>query len=101
MPSEASAYAAILVMAGVTLATRLLGAEIMQRVARSSRVERFLDALSSSVIAAIVVTVVAQNGPREAMAVALAGLVMLAMKNALWAMISGMAAAAAWTALAG
>lgn len=100
MPSDLSAYAAILVMAGVTLATRLLGAGLMRWTEPSKRLERFLDALSISVIAAIVVTVIARGGLREAVAVAIAGLVMTASKSAVWAMISGMAAAAAWTALA-
>ena len=101
MPSDLAAYTAILVMAAVTLATRFLGAAIMQRVSASKRVERFLDALSSSVIAGIVATFVAQNGLREAMAVALAGMVMLAFNSAIWAMVSGMVVAALWAALIG
>ena len=99
MPSDLSAYAAILIMAAVTLATRLLGAEIMQRVAASKRVEGFLDALSASVIAAIVVTYVTQNGLREGAAVALAAMVVLTLKSTVWAMLSGIAAAALWTAV--
>ena len=100
MPGELSAFAAILVMAGVTLATRLFGAELMRWAPPSARLERFLDALSSSVIAAIVVTVLARGGLREALAVAIAALVMVSLKSAVWAMIGGMAAAAIWTALA-
>ena len=99
MPTDLSAYAAILIMAAVTLATRLLGAEIMQRVATSKSLERFLDALSSSVIAAIVATYVTQHGLREAAAVAVAAMVMLALRSAVWAMISGMAVAALWAAM--
>lgn len=88
-------------MAAVTLATRLGGAVVMRHIPNSARVERFLEAMASSVIAALVVTVVAQGGLREAVAVTLAGLVMLAAKNALAAMVVAMVAAAAWTALAG
>ncbi len=101
MPGELAAYAAILMMAAVTLATRLLGAAFMERVSASPRVERFLEALSSSVLAAVVATVVAQGGLREAAAVALAALVMLSVKSAIWAMLAGMGAAALWTALLG
>lgn len=101
MPNDLAAYTAILIMAAVTLATRILGAEIMQRVSASKRLERSLDALSSSVIAAIVASFVAQHGLREAMAVAMAGIVMLAFNSAIWAMIAGMAVAAFWAALIG
>ncbi len=101
MPNDLSAHSAILIMSGVTLATRLLGAEIMYRVAMSKRVELFLDALSSSVVAAIVATAIAQGGFREATAIALAGMLMLATGKAVLAMISGMAAAALWYNLIG
>lgn len=101
MPDDLTAVVAIALMAAVTLATRLGGAVVMRHIPNSARVERFLEAMASSVIAALVVTVVAQGGLREAVAVTLAGLVMLAAKNALAAMVVAMVAAAAWTALAG
>lgn len=88
-------------MALVTLATRLAGALVMRYVPNLAWVERFLEAMASAVIAALVVTVVAQNGMREAVAVALAAATMLALKNPQAAMVTGMVAAATWTFVAG
>ncbi|GLQ07563.1 AzlD family protein [Sneathiella chinensis] len=97
MPDSLSAYLAILLMAAVTLLTRALGPLIMARVAVSKRVEHFLEALSSSVLAAIVATALFQGGPREATAVAIAGAVMLLTRKSIAAMGAGMAAAALWS----
>lgn len=94
-------YAAIAVMAAAALATRLLGPEIMRRLGRSPRAERFLEALSSAVIAGIVATAVARGGWREAAAIAAAAVVMVVGRSALGAMLSGVAVAALWTALLG
>lgn len=101
MPNDLSAFVAILVIAGVTFGARLLGPLIMQNVGSSERVERFLEALSASVITAIVATAIARGGYREAAAVAVAATVMGASKSAVWAMIAGMVFAAGWTAIAG
>ena len=88
----------ILLVAAVTFGSRIAGALLMQRVAVSHSVERFLDGLSVSVIAALVASLVAQDDLRTATAVALASLVMLASKSAIWAMLAGMGAAAVWSA---
>ncbi len=69
----------------------------MSKVRVSTRVDRFLEALSVSVIAALVVSVLAQNGMREAAAVAFASLVMLQSKSAVWSMLTGIIVAAAWS----
>ena len=69
----------------------------MSHINASAKVERFLDGLSVAVIAALVASILAQNGLRETAAVALAVLVMLRSANATRAMIAGMAAAALWT----
>lgn len=97
MAGDLSTWAAICVVAGVTFASRLAGSFLMARVKTSARVERFLDGLSVGVIAALVASTLAQNGLREGAAVALAVLVMLRSANAAWAMVAGMALAAAWT----
>ena len=97
MAGDLSTWAAICVVAGVTFASRLAGSFLMARVEASARVERFLDGLSVGVIAALVASTLVQNGLREGAAVALAVLVMLRSANAAWAMVAGMALAAAWT----
>ena len=97
MPSDLSAALAIALIAAVTYGSRIAGALVMSRITISPRVERFLDGMSISVIAAIVASMLAQNGPREAAAVALAVLVMLGARSAVWAMLAGVACAAAWS----
>lgn len=97
MPNELAAWVAILVIATVTFSCRLAGSILMSKVQVSPKVDRFLDALSVSVIAALVASVLAQNGLREAAAVAFASLVMLRSKSAVWAMLTGIIVAAAWS----
>lgn len=97
MVDATTAYLAIAMMALVTLGTRLGGAYIMRFVTLSPRVTGFLDAMSASVLAAIVATFVVNNGTREGLAVGAAILVMLATRSAVAAMVAAMAFAAAWT----
>ena len=97
MIDELTVWTAIVLIASVTLASRLAGSFLMSHVNASARIERFLDGLSVAVIAALVASILAQNGFREAAAVALAVLVMLRSANATWAMIAGMPVAALWT----
>ena len=96
-----STWAAISIVAGVTLASRLAGSFLagsflMGRADASPGVERFLDGLSVAVIAALVASSLAQNSLREGVAVAVTVLVMLRSATATRAMIAGMALAAAW-----
>lgn len=100
MASESVLWIAILLVAGITFASRLAGAMAMSRVPISKAVERYLDGLSVSVIAALVASLVAQGDLRMATAISLAALVMLGSRNAVWAMLAGMAVAASWSALA-
>lgn len=93
------AAAAIALMALATLATRLLGPEIMRVIGDSARARRFVEALSLSVLAAIVAAALSRGGAREAAAVAAACLAMWLTRSAALAMVAGMALAAAWTAL--
>jgi uncharacterized membrane protein len=97
MVDATTAYLAIAIMALVTLGTRLGGAYVMRFVTLSPRVTGFLDAMSASVLAAIVATFVVNNGTREGLAVGAAILVMLATRSAVAAMVAAMAFAAAWT----
>ena len=97
MIDDLTVWTAIVLIASVTLASRLARSFLMNHVNASARIERFLDGLSVAVIAALVASILAQNGLREAAAVALAVLVMLRSANATWAMIAGMAVAALWT----
>jgi len=101
MPGDLSAALAIALMIAVTFGSRLAGPLIMSRVGLSPRIERFLDGLSVSVIAALVASIVAQGGLREAAAVAVAAIVMLGARSAIWAMLAGVACAAAWSAVTG
>lgn len=96
-----TAYLAIAVMALVTLSTRLGGAFVMRFVTLSPRVTSFLEAMSASVLAAIVATFIVNNGTREVLAVGIAILVMLATRSAIWAMFAAMAFAAGFTVFLG
>jgi uncharacterized membrane protein len=97
MVDAPTAYLAIAMMTLVTLGTRLGGAFVMRFVTLSPRVTGFLEAMSASVLAAIVVTFLVNNGTREAIAVGVAILVMLATRSAIWAMFAAMAFAAGFT----
>ena len=99
MPNDFSALVAIALIAALTYGSRIAGALVMSRISTSPRIERFLDGLSVSVIAAVVASMLAQDGPREAAAVALAALVMLGTSNAVVAMLAGVLCAAAWSFL--
>jgi uncharacterized membrane protein len=99
MVDAPTAYLAIAMMTLVTLGTRLGGAFVMRFVTLSPRVTGFLEAMSASVLAAIVVTFLVNNGTREAIAVGVAILVMLATRSAIWAMFAAMAFAAGFTLL--
>lgn len=89
-----------MLLAGLTFGSRLAGALLMHAVKISPAVERFLDALSVSVVAALAGSIIAQGDLRSAVAVGLAAIIMLAFRSAAWAMFSGMAAAAVWTQIA-
>lgn len=77
MPDVLSAWLAILLVSGVTLASRLSGPILMARLPMSTTVERFLQNLSLSVIAALVASMLMRGGLREAASVTAAALVMV------------------------
>jgi uncharacterized membrane protein len=88
------AYLAIVVMAAVTLAMRAGGFWAMAHVPLTPRVRRMLEALPGSIVAAIVLPIVAKGGAGEALAVAVAVAVMVLRRNELIAVAAGMAVAA-------
>lgn len=97
MPNDLTPWIAILVIAAVTFFNRVAGPILMSRIETSARVERFLDAMSVSVIAALIASILAQGGWREAGAVALSAFVMVQTKSAVWAMMAGIGVAAIWS----
>ncbi len=101
MPDAFSAWGAILLASTLTLATRLSGPVVMAWLPMSPRIEQFLQNLSLSVLAALVATMLARGGLREAAAVAVAVFVMVLLRKSIWAMGAGMLCAAGWTFLLG
>ena len=88
---------AILVVAFVTFCNRIAGPVLMSRIAISDRIERFLDAMAVSVVAALVASIIAQAGWREAAAVTICAVVMLRSQSAGCAIIAGICMAAGWS----
>ncbi len=101
MSASPEAMLAIVLMAAVTLVTRIGGASLMRWVPITPAVEGFLAALSSSVIVAIVATLLARGGARELAAVAVAVAAMWLLRSPAIAMFAGVACAAAWFAWTG
>jgi uncharacterized membrane protein len=97
VPDVFSAWMAILLIAGITLASRIGGPLLMAYLPMSAAVERFLQNLSLSVIAALVASMLARGGLREAASVAVAVVAMIVLRNSIWAMSAGMICAALWT----
>lgn len=89
---------AVLIMAGATFATRIAGVVFMAQVKPSPGVERFLEGLSVSVIAALVATALISADIRSYAAVAVATLVVLTTRNMIGALIAGMLVAAMFSA---
>lgn len=96
---DAQTALAIAAMAIVTYATRIAGPVLMRFAPITPRIERLIDAASQSAIAALVASSLARQGPREAAAVAVAGVVMLLTRKPLAAMVAAMTVAAAWRAV--
>ena len=86
--------AAILVMALATYAMRAGGFWLMAFMPRSPRLQRMIEALPGSVVTAAVLPLIVREGPVAALAIAVAGAVMLATRKDLLAVLAGMAVAA-------
>ena len=66
----------------------------MARVPLTARVRRMLEALPGSIVAAIVLPIVAKSGPVAVIAIVTAAAAMLLRRNAFLAVAAGMMAAA-------
>ena len=95
MVDDVTAVGAVLVLALVTLATRLAGVWIMSYVEITARIEAFLKYMATSVFIAIVVPAAVNGAPRIGLAVGAAAIAMIASRSALAAMLIGAAVAAA------
>ena len=101
MLDSPSAAAIVGLVAAITFGSRIIGALVMTQVGISPRITRFLSGLSVSVLAALVASMLARGGLREAAAVLVAVVVMLATRSAVFAMLAGIACGSFWTMLAG
>ena len=86
---------ALLAMAAIVLLMRAGGFWLMGRVPLTPRVRRTLEALPGSIVAAIVLPIVARIGLVAALAVVAAALVMTWRRNELVAVAAGIAVAIA------
>lgn len=100
MVDSLSVAIAITAIVLVTLLTRLAGPWLMRHVPTTPRVEAFLEAMSTSVIAGLIVTTLLHSGLREGGAVIAAVAVMWLTRSAVAAMAAGMVTAAIWSAVA-
>jgi uncharacterized membrane protein len=95
MVDEASAVGAILLLALVTIATRIGGVWIMSFIEITPRIEAFLRYMAASVLVSIIVPATLAATPRIWFAVAIAALVLVTTRSALSAMFAGTVVAAA------
>jgi len=94
MVDEVPAAVAVLLLALVTLATRIAGVWVMSYVEITPRIEAFLKSMATSVLIAIVVPATVHASPRLWLAVGAAAAAMIATRSALGAMLIGTAVAA-------
>ena len=86
-------------MAGVTLLTRLAGHWMMGQVTLTPRIRRMLEALPGSVVAALVMPVMVQEGLPAIVAIVAVALLMIWRRNECLALACGIAIAAGLRAL--
>jgi uncharacterized membrane protein len=89
-----AAIAVVVLLAVVTMATRVGGVWIMSYVRITPRVEAFLKYMSVSVLISIVAATTWAAGPRIWLGVGTAALVTIATRSAVGAMLAGTALAA-------
>jgi branched chain amino acid efflux pump len=89
-----AAGVAVLLLAAVTAGTRVGGVWLMSHVRITPRIETFLKYMSVSVLIAIVAPATWRGGPHIWIGVAMAALVMVAIRSALAGMLAGTALAA-------
>jgi uncharacterized membrane protein len=94
MVDAVAATSAVILLAVVTMATRVGGVWIMSDVTITPRIEAFLKYMSVSVLISIVVATSWAAGPRIWLGVGTAALAMVATRSPLGAMLAGTALAA-------
>lgn len=94
MVDAVAAISAVVLLALVTMATRVGGVWIMSYVTITPRVEAFLKYMSVSVLISIVAATTWAAGPRIWLGVGAAALAMIASRSAVGAMLAGTALAA-------
>lgn len=90
---------ALVVMALVTFATRIGGFLVMIWIPLSARVQRFLEALSGSVLVALVLPMAIHGDLAGQLALLVAAITMLATRNSVAAIAAAMIAVVALRAL--
>lgn len=96
MLSDWSYLIAVTVLALVALGTRLSGALLMAWVTPTPRIERFLEGMAVSVIAALVASSLVTMDIKTFVATGSAMFVAAFSRNVIWAMLAGMIVAAAY-----
>jgi uncharacterized membrane protein len=92
-------YYAIAAMAAVTIFARFSGFWMMGRVTLTPRILRMLEALPGSVVAALVVPVIAKEGLPAGAAMVVVAALMIWRRNEFIALAAGLAVAASIRAL--
>ena len=92
--SNVSFGLAIIVMSVAVFATRIAGAVFMSRIRPTVKVQRFIEGLSVSVIAALVASSLASSAISSMAAVGVAIVAVSITRSVVWAMFAGMVAAA-------
>jgi len=98
-PLQYGVFYVIAAMAAVTAFTRFAGFWMMGRMTLTPRVLRMLEALPGSVVAALIVPVIAKEGVSAGAAMVVVALLMIWRRNEFLALAAGIAAAAAIRAL--
>ncbi len=93
MASNGSYFLTLAILALVTFGTRAGGAYLMSWLTPTPRIERFLEGLAASVIAAMVASILATADVKTMIATFLAIAVAGLSRSTIWAMIAGMATA--------
>ena len=89
-------YVVVLLMALVTLATRWGGVFVMSFVPISPPVERFIKAMSASVLVALLAPLFLTGGPATQAAMLATGVLMVVVKKPIVAITAGILVAAIW-----
>ncbi|KHJ52140.1 branched-chain amino acid transporter [Vreelandella venusta] len=95
-----SSLIAITVMVGIAYGSRVLGLLIMSRVPFGPRVRLFVDAMSSSVLIAVITPLIVHGDGGVRAAALAAGTVAIVIRNPLVSIAMGMICAAGWRWLA-